>query len=146
MTPDDARLGDPPGDTNPIAALERLRAELHALRREVTDGMIAPKAVDHRLGLCADHIHDALVALARQDGLGVARDTAATALLDLLTPRERDVASAVISHGTTARAAHALGMTDATLGHHRSNILRKLRVSTFAQVARLIAATPLKSV
>lgn len=146
MTPDESGPGDPPGDTNPIAVLERLRAELHALRREVNDGMIAPKTVDHRLGLCVDHLHDALVALARQDGSGVARDDAAITLLDLLTPRERNVASAVINHGTTARAAHALGMTDATLGHHRSNILRKLRVSTFAQVARLIAAIPLKSV
>lgn len=146
MSPNEIGPGDPPGDTNPIATLERLRAELHTLRCEIADGMIAPKAVDHRLGLCTDHLHEVLVALARLDGLGVARDAAATALLDLLTPRERDVANAVISRGTTARAAHALGITDATLGHHRSNILRKLGVSTFAQVARLIAATPLKSV
>lgn len=105
-------------------------------------GALAPVAVGDKLDRLTEAVQAIMVELARAcDGQGGSvRREAVAALADLLTPRERDVARSVLSHGTSALAAHALGMSQSTLGHHRSNILRKLGANSFAQVASLLGA------
>lgn len=126
----------------PLALLAQLGEDLAALRSAVQAGSMAPREVIAGLDRTAAQVTDVTKALAAADPGSAAamRSAAAAMVLDILTPRERQVAEAVLSHGTTARAAHAIGMSEATLGHHRSNILRKLKATNFAQIARLIAA------
>ncbi|WP_375401828.1 LuxR C-terminal-related transcriptional regulator [uncultured Sphingomonas sp.] len=129
-----------PASASATGKLAQLRHELLALRNEVGAGALAPVAVTDKLDRLAEAVQDLLIELARtSDGQdGFARSEAAAALAELLTPREREVARAVLTHGTSALAAHALDMSQSTLGHHRSNILRKLGVNSFAQVAFLL--------
>lgn len=104
-------------------------------------GELAPNAISERLGVIAGIVQALTLDLARTPGAygGIADIEAAALIGQVLTPREREVAAAVLKHGTSARAAHALGMSQSTLGHHRSNILRKLGVSSFAQIASFVA-------
>lgn len=122
-------------------ALAALRQEIDALRRAVTKGELAPKAITQGLDRLAALVQALALSLSHGPGArGIAEVEAGAIVAQLLTPREREVAAAVLRHGTSARAAHALGMSQSTLGHHRSNILRKLGASSFAQMASLIAA------
>jgi DNA-binding NarL/FixJ family response regulator len=142
-----AKIGKPADQTRDpatvVTALNILRADLETLASSVAAGQLAPNQVSASLAAAVDHVHQLLTDLARQPDSALAtqsvRREATALLLEVLTPRERQVTNAVLNHGTTALAAHALGMSEATLGHHRSNILRKLRATNFTQIARMIA-------
>ena len=54
-----------------------------------------------------------------------------------LTPRERDVIEAVASHGTNRRAAAALGLSVRTVEWYRASAMRRLRVSSRAEMLNL---------
>jgi DNA-binding CsgD family transcriptional regulator len=138
------RLPDPPrptrGSVDLVKRLGKLRDDLEKLGAAVSSGKVAPNAIAQTLASAVDDVHQLFADLARQPDAGQSvRRSAASFLLDALTPRERQVADAVLNHGTTAIAAHALGMSEATLGHHRSNILHKLRATSFTQIARMLA-------
>jgi DNA-binding NarL/FixJ family response regulator len=138
---------DPKARTNEggeavVPILDVIRSELFALKQGVEGGSIAPTIIVSRLSDLVDRVQDAMSALSHLPDLtteqrDVIRKQASISLLDALTPRERQVADAVLIHGTTARAAYALNMSEATLCHHRSNILRKLHAANFTQIARL---------
>jgi FixJ family two-component response regulator len=127
-----------------VSTLNDIREEMFALKQGVDAGLVAPTMIVSRLSDVIERTNTVISELSRLPDMSEAeqrgvRKQAAMALLDVLTPRERQVANAVLQHGTTARAAYALSMSEATLGHHRSNILRKLKVASFAQIAPLFA-------
>lgn len=54
----------------------------------------------------------------------------------MLTPRERQVLSAVAQLESTNEISHALGMSQATVRWHIGTLMKKLRVTTRAELAR----------
>jgi two-component system response regulator FixJ len=63
----------------------------------------------------------------------------ALARLARLTPRERDVATALMSGLSNKQAAHLLGISVRTVEVHRSHVVAKLGVRNMAEAAVLLA-------
>ncbi len=63
----------------------------------------------------------------------------ALARLARLTPREKEVATALLSGLSNKRAAHQLGISVRTIEMHRSNVMAKLGVRNMAEAAVLLA-------
>ena len=61
----------------------------------------------------------------------------AASLLGKLTRRERDVVEAVASHGTSPRAAEALGLSVRTVEWYRASAMKRLQVSSSAEMLNL---------
>jgi two-component system, LuxR family, response regulator FixJ len=70
-------------------------------------------------------------------------DPAAAALLERLTPRERDVLRCLVEGRANKAAAAALGISPRTVETHRAAIMDKLRVASFAELVRLSLAARL---
>jgi len=64
----------------------------------------------------------------------------ALARLASLTPREKEVATALLHGLSNKRAAHALGISVRTVEMHRSNVMAKLGVRNIAEAAVLLAS------
>lgn len=65
--------------------------------------------------------------------------------LDLLTPREREVLSAVARGLTNRQTAEALGISHRTVEVHRARLMRKLEVHSVAQLVALYIRTGIAS-
>jgi len=61
----------------------------------------------------------------------------AVALVDRMTPREREVFDALVDGRPASNIAEALGISRRTVQAHRSAISRKLETSNLADFARL---------
>jgi len=59
------------------------------------------------------------------------------ALIETLTPREKEVLSWVITGKLNKQIAHELGTTEKTIKVHRSRVMQKTRVSSVAELVRL---------
>jgi len=59
------------------------------------------------------------------------------ALIEMLTPREKEVLSWVITGKLNKQIAHELGTTEKTIKVHRSRVMQKTRVSSVAELVRL---------
>jgi len=59
------------------------------------------------------------------------------ALIEMLTPREKEVLSWVITGMRNKQIAHELGTTEKTIKVHRSRVMQKTRVSSVAELVRL---------
>jgi DNA-binding CsgD family transcriptional regulator len=84
-------------------------------------------------------------ALSEDDSSTIATRTqehtsSATARTPALTPREREVARLVAQGLTNRQIAEALFVSERTVDHHVSNILKKLDLSSREQVASRLAA------
>lgn len=73
-------------------------------------------------------------ALARTSELAAIRDRYAR-----LTRREREVFASVVSGLLNKQVGAELGMTEATVKAHRSQVMRKMRAGSFAELVRLAA-------
>jgi len=60
-------------------------------------------------------------------------------LLDLLTPREFEVMQLVVSGLLNKQVAGELGMAEKTVKVHRGRAMQKLRISSVAELVRLVA-------
>lgn len=60
-----------------------------------------------------------------------------------LTPRERDVASALMRGDSNKKVAHALGISVRTVEMHRAHLIAKLKVCNIAEAAVLLARADL---
>jgi len=68
---------------------------------------------------------------------------AARTLLDLLTPRERDVVDGMVNGFPNKLIAHELGISPRTVEIHRANLMEKLQVRGLSDIVRLVlAASP----
>jgi FixJ family two-component response regulator len=67
----------------------------------------------------------------------IAALSAASRAYASLTPRERDVLELVVAGKPNKRTASQLGITEATVKAHRSNIMRKLDVGSVAELVRI---------
>ena len=61
------------------------------------------------------------------------------ALIDTLTPREKEILSWVITGMLNKQIAYDLGITEKTVIVHRSRIMQKTKVSSVAELVRLAA-------
>lgn len=59
-------------------------------------------------------------------------------LLDLLTPREFEVMQLVITGLLNKQVAAKLGMTEKTVKIHRGRVMQKLRITSVAELVRLV--------
>jgi FixJ family two-component response regulator len=59
------------------------------------------------------------------------------ARLSLLTPREREVLSLIVSGYLNKQVAAALRITEVTVQIHRGRIMRKMAASSFAELVRV---------
>jgi PAS domain S-box-containing protein len=57
-----------------------------------------------------------------------------------LTPREREIAQLLVEGRTTKQIARALGISPRTIDAHRARLMRKLKVSTPAEMVAHLAA------
>lgn len=70
-------------------------------------------------------------------GQKIETDEAPTVALSLLTPREREVLSAVARGLTNRQTAQMLGISHRTVEVHRARLMRKLEVHSVAQLVTL---------
>jgi len=64
--------------------------------------------------------------------------SAFAARFDELTPRERAVLLQVVEGRLNKQIAGELGITETTVKVHRSNMMRKIRVASLAELCRLV--------
>ena len=57
--------------------------------------------------------------------------------LEVLTPRERSILVQVVSGRLNKQVAGDLGITETTVKVHRSNMMRKVKVSSLAELCRI---------
>jgi FixJ family two-component response regulator len=67
----------------------------------------------------------------------MAEKNEAHSLLDLLTPRELDVMKLVVTGMLNKQIAGELGTAEKTVKVHRGRMMRKLNVSSVAELVRL---------
>jgi FixJ family two-component response regulator len=58
--------------------------------------------------------------------------------LDVLTPRERSILLQVVSGRLNKQIAGDLGITETTVKVHRSNMMRKIKASSVAELCRIV--------
>lgn len=66
---------------------------------------------------------------------------AARNLMDLLTPRERDVLDLLVKGRPNKVIAHELGISPRTVEIHRSNVMDKLQARNLSDIVRLVLAS-----
>ena len=76
---------------------------------------------------------------ALQGGTAAATPTPATALLESLSPRERDILRGIARGASNKEIGQQLGIAETTVKIHVQHVLRKLAVSTRVQAAVLAA-------
>jgi FixJ family two-component response regulator len=62
--------------------------------------------------------------------------------LDTLTPREREVLSAVARGRLNKQIAYDLGISEVTVKLHRGNVMRKMQVGTIGELIRAWETLP----
>ena len=63
---------------------------------------------------------------------------AVQALLDLLTPRERQVMERIVAGNTNKQIAHGLDISDKTVEAHRAKVMEKMAAASFAELIRKV--------
>jgi FixJ family two-component response regulator len=58
--------------------------------------------------------------------------------LDVLTPREHDILRQVVSGRLNKQIGGDLGITETTVKVHRSNMMRKLKATSVAELCRIV--------
>nr|WP_206171841.1 LuxR C-terminal-related transcriptional regulator [Thiorhodococcus mannitoliphagus] len=76
--------------------------------------------------------------LARRERIALAHRRALQARLDTLTPREEQVLSHVIKERLNKQMAAELGIDERSVKRHRSHLMRKLGVTSVAELAQLV--------
>jgi two-component system response regulator FixJ len=82
------------------------------------------------------------VAISLNDNNAHAEETWAQQQLALLSPREQVVFDQLVAGHSSKAAAFALGISPRTIEIHRSNIRRKLKVRSLAEMTRIACAVP----
>jgi FixJ family two-component response regulator len=106
----------------------------HAMKAGAVDFLSKPFPDDELLQ-CVER---ALILSAEQRQRGAERNEARR-LLDLLTPREFEVMQLVITGMLNKQIAGQLGTAEKTVKVHRGRMMQKLRVTSVAELVRLVA-------
>ena len=110
-------------------------ASVRAIKAGALDFLIKP--------FRAQELRDLVGAAIAQDCERRARQTARESLqrrLESLTPREREVLPLVVSGLLNKQAAAHLGISEITLQIHRTNVMRKMKAQSLADLVRMADA------
>jgi FixJ family two-component response regulator len=80
---------------------------------------------------------------ARREGEASVR--ALRARFEVLTPREREILVQVVEGRLNKQIAGELGITETTVKVHRSNMMRKIKASSLAELCRMVDKLELRS-
>ena len=112
-----------------------ISTSVYAMRRGAEDFLTKP--------VKRENLFDAVQrALARnlREREAQARNRAARALYETLTPREREVLAHVVAGKLNKQIAADLATVERTIKAHRANLMAKLRVRSVAELVRLTQA------
>ena len=87
-----------------------------------------------------DELLDAIRVAEERDRVRLQRDAgrnAASKLIDKLTPREKEVMELIVQGHLNKNIAALLGTTERTIKEHRGRVMRKLGISSVAELVRL---------
>ena len=87
-----------------------------------------------------DELLSAIKVAEERDRVRLVRDTgrnAASKLIDKLTPREKEVMELIVRGHMNKNIAHLLGTAERTIKEHRGRVMRKLGISSVAELVRL---------
>jgi FixJ family two-component response regulator len=87
-----------------------------------------------------DELLDAIKVAEERDSVRLQRDAgrnAASKLIDKLTPREKEVMALIVRGHMNKNIAHLLGTAERTIKEHRARVMRKLGISSVAELVRL---------
>jgi FixJ family two-component response regulator len=87
-----------------------------------------------------DELLDAIGVAEERDSVRLQRDAgrnAASKLIDKLTPREKEVMELIVQGHMNKNIAHQLGTAERTIKEHRGRVMRKLGISSVAELVRL---------
>jgi DNA-binding NarL/FixJ family response regulator len=120
---------------HPEYVLQSIRAGAHGyLRKDTSPSELraAVQAVARGEGFFSPAVASRLAEAAR-GGAGKTKDAE---LLELLTPREREVLSGIVHGDTNKDIASALGISVRTVETHRESVMRKLEIRSVAGLTR----------
>src|SRR6478736_305432 len=86
-----------------------------------------------------DELLDAIKVAEERDSVRLQRDAgrnAASKLIDKLTPREKEVMALIVRGHMNKNIAHLLGTAERTIKEHRARVMRKLGISSVAELVR----------
>jgi FixJ family two-component response regulator len=87
-----------------------------------------------------DELLSAIKVAEERDNVRLQRDAerkAASKLIDKLTPREKEVMELIVQGHLNKNIAHLLGTAERTIKEHRGRVMRKLGISSVAELVRL---------
>jgi len=87
-----------------------------------------------------DELLDAIKVAEERDSVRLQRDAgrnAASKLIDKLTPREKEIMALIVRGHMNKNIAHLLGTAERTIKEHRARVMRKLGISSVAELVRL---------
>jgi two-component system, LuxR family, response regulator FixJ len=118
-----------------LTAYAEVPAAVRAMKAGAVDFVEKPFS-DHAL---LERIQNAVALAVREHGGHVER-AAAAARLERLTPREHEVLRLVVAGLGNKQVAVELGLSAKTVEIHRANVMKKLDVSSLAELVRVAGA------
>jgi two-component system, LuxR family, response regulator FixJ len=118
-----------------LTAFAEVPAAVRAMKAGAVDFVEKPFS-DHAL---LERIQSAMALAVRQHSEHTQR-AAACARLERLTPRELEVLRLVVEGQGNKQVAAALGLSSKTVEIHRANVMKKLDVSSLAELVRVAGA------
>ena len=108
---------------------------VQAMKGGAVEFLTKPFADDVLLNAIEQAVERSRSALANRAKLQALRDDHA-----LLTPREREIMALVTSGLLNKQIAMKLGISEITVKHHRGQVMRKMRVGSFADLVKAATA------
>ena len=106
-----------------------IATSVQAIKAGADDFLTKPVTRDTLLKAIAHALERHRIALEKKE-----KQTSLRALVDALTPRERQVFELVVQGRMNKQIAQQLGATERTIKAHRHSIMEKIKVTTFAQL------------